>query len=92
MDSINEQTLLHLTTGTLRVDGLVRENLSLLEAHDRFLLCNRNLLVNMDWIASAGTDHFCLKTGERLPLRRNGRPKLREAYLAYRMRSIERGR
>lgn len=91
MDSLNEQAVLYTTTGALSLDGLVRDNLALLLAHDRFLQCNRNLAVNMDWVASAEADCFVLKTGQSLPLRRNGRPELRTAYLAYRMRSIERG-
>ena len=91
MDSLSEQAVLYTTTGTLQLDGLVRDNLALLLTHDRFLQCNRNLVVNMDWITATETDSFLLKTGERLPIRRNGRAEIKAAYLAYRMRSIEGG-
>lgn len=89
MDCVMEQAVLHLMDKVLTVDGLVGETLTLLLADKRFLLCNRNLAVNMDWIAETQKDKFLLKNGVSIPIRQHGRPGLRRAYMAYRMGHIQ---
>ncbi len=85
LDCTARQTVLHLPERALSVDEPVGEVLERLRSDDRFLLCNRNLAVNMDYISELREADCLLQDGGRLPLRAKGRRELREAYLSYRV-------
>lgn len=90
-DSLTREARLHLSDQCLTVDEPMGEVLRLLLEHDRFLLCNRNLAVNMDWIASVRDDSFLLKDGCSVPIRQRGRREVRQCYLSYRMSQLKEG-
>lgn len=90
MDSRMEQATLHLPTQTIQVDGLVSDTVATLLTHEQFLLCNRNLAVNMDWVSEATKDCFLLKNGTKLSIRQHGRRDVIHRYMAYRLERIQR--
>ena len=64
----------------------VAENLL---ADDRFLLCNRGLLVNMDFIVAQTGNDFLLSNGERLPMAPRRRKELIAQHHRYTFNSLE---
>lgn len=90
-DSLARKARVHLADSCLSVDEPMSEVLRLLLAHEQFLLCNRNLAVNMDWIAETRDSTFLLKNRCSVPIRQRGRREVRQAYLAYRMSQLGEG-
>lgn len=88
LDCENRKTRLHLQEQTLLADEPVQELLERLSADERFLLCNRNVLVNMDQILTAEEHDFLLKNGSRVPLRQRGRAALKKIFLAWTLREL----
>ncbi|MFQ7549226.1 MAG: LytTR family transcriptional regulator DNA-binding domain-containing protein [Blautia marasmi] len=56
----------------------------------RFLSCNRNVMVNMDWIESVPSDEFLLKNQERVPIRQRGRKTVKKTFLEYTLKGLRR--
>ena len=81
--------IVHTKTESLPIGrnfSLVAENLL---ADDRFLLCNRGLLVNMDFIVAQTGNDFILSNGERLPMAPRRRKELIARYHRYTFSSLE---
>ncbi|MBQ9565763.1 MAG: response regulator transcription factor [Synergistaceae bacterium] len=57
----------------------------LLGDHDRFLVCNRGLIVNMDRIVSSNGDAFKMRDGRLFPIRVRGRAGVLSAFSQYQM-------
>lgn len=90
MDCSSRKTRLHLRMRTLEVDELAGDLMRELTADDRFLVCNRNTVVNMDHIDLAEEGDFLMKNGSRVPLRQRGRAPLKKAFLAWSLRELRR--
>jgi len=89
MDCSLEHVRLHLEERLLTVDNRAGELSSRLCADSRFLCCNRNIIVNMDWIASVDSGDFLLKNGLRVPIRQRGCSAVKKAYLRYSLQALE---
>ena len=57
----------------------------LLMEHERFLMCNRGLIVNMDNILSSIGESFKMKDGHTYPIRVRGRAGVLSAFSQYQM-------
>ena len=88
MDCMVKQSCLHLSDRILNVDERVCTILEHLAADDRFLNCNRNTTVNMDWISRILKDDFLLKNGQTVPIRPRGRRGVKKAFLQYSVKSL----
>ena len=88
LDCAEERTTLHLADRTIVVDERARDMIAQLTADERFLLCNRNVVVNMDWIQQALEDDFLLKSGQLVPIRQRGRAAVKKSYLAWSLREL----
>lgn len=55
-----------------------------------FLQCNRSYLVNMHFITGVQEANFELENGERVPIRKNGRQKIKDQYTRYFLNSLRR--
>ena len=62
-----------------------------LEDDPRFLLCNRGVLANMDYVLSLGEDQLRMKTGPSRSLRVRGRSKLISEFSQYQISRLKRG-
>ncbi len=90
MDCSNRQARLHLKDRTLLVNESVSDLIRLLSADERFLMCNRNTMVNMDQIELVEEDDFRLKNGDYVPLKQRGRAALKKAFLMWSLRGLRR--
>lgn len=82
---------IHTKDKLLEVSDSLSHILGALSTDERFLNCNRGLLVNMDHIHQTKEGEFVLYNGERIPLRVRGRGELKKAYLAYSLKGLRRG-
>lgn len=89
-DCERRQTKVHLKEQTIFADEPVQEVLERLGQDERFLLCNRNTIVNMDHIQQPQESDFLLENGSRVPLRQRGRTPLKKAFLAWTLRELRR--
>lgn len=89
LESQNHSTLLHTAGRSLRSYMRLDELAPLLD--ERFLRCHRSYIVNMDHIAHATGNDFEMDTGALIPLRREERTALRQAYHRHTIEKI-RGR
>ncbi len=56
-----------------------------------FLKCDRSYIVNMQYITGMERGSFLLTNGERVPIRFNGRQKVKDSYNQYLLKSIRGG-
>lgn len=49
----------------------------------RFLLCNRGIILNMDYIEKLSDNDFILKNGQTFPIRKNKRSEVIQAFFTY---------
>jgi DNA-binding LytR/AlgR family response regulator len=85
--------LFRLTDGSV-ARGLLTfgETERILTADERFLLCNRGVLVNMDHVASMDGELFKMNEGSSFPLRTKNRPELIRQFSQYQITRMRRGR
>ena len=57
----------------------------LLRGHERFLVCNRGLIVNMDHIVSSNGESFKMRDGRLFPIRVRGRTGILSIFSQYQM-------
>lgn len=79
----------HTKTEALPVGRCFNSIAESLLSDERFLLCNRGLLVNMDFITAQMGNDFLLSTGERLPMAPRRRKELINRYHQYTFSSLE---
>ena len=91
--SQGHDVLFRLTDGSsvrgLRTFG---ETEQILTADERFLLCNRGVLVNMDHVASLNGDLFLMDDSISYPLRTKNRSDLIRQFSQYQITRMRRGR
>ena len=63
----------------------------LLGAHERFLVCNRGLLVNMDHVLTLEEDCLRMTDGSVCPLRTKGRAEIVSRFTGYQIRRMKKG-
>ena len=85
--------LFRLTDGST-VRGMLTfgETEQILTADERFLLCNRGILVNMDHVSSMNGEIFSMDDGSSYPLRTKNRPELIRQFSQYQITRMRRGR
>lgn len=90
VDCISRRTYVHLPEKQLMVNDPIASVLDILSHDSRFLSCNRNVMVNMDWIESVPSDEFLLKNQERVPIRQRGRKTVKKTFLEYTLKELRR--
>jgi len=82
-----------LTDGSfVRATMTFGETEKLLTADERFLLCNRGILINMDHVKSMDGETFFMNDGSSFPLRTKGRMDLIKKFSQYQISQMRRGR
>lgn len=61
---------------------------SMLKNEARFLLCNRGILVNMDFIKQTDREIFVMRNGQRFPIRKNDRLEIIQKFNAYQFEKL----
>ena len=62
-----------------------------LRGDPRFLLCNRGVLVNMDFVAALDGDSLRLRDGQSVLLRVRGRSDIIDQFTRYQFQRMKRG-
>lgn len=83
IDIRDRVTTAHTKDGMFPVGRGFASAIAPLENDERFLLCNKGLLVNMDFIASLEGCDFVLVNGERLPIAPRRKRELALRYHSY---------
>ncbi|MEG0177955.1 MAG: response regulator transcription factor [Oscillospiraceae bacterium] len=91
MDCGAEHTHLHLLNRTITVDEKASDVLFTLANDERFLSCNRNVVINMDFIVKTQENDFLLQNGQTVPIKQRGRALVKRAYLQYSLRGLTKG-
>ena len=79
---------MHLEDRQIIIDNPIASVLEVLSKEERFLSCNRNVIVNMDWVESVPHDEFLLKNQARVPIRQRGRGTVKKRFLAYSLKGL----
>lgn len=74
--------LIHTISGTLKTYTTLSEIAALLEGGP-FITCHRCYIVNMNYVSELLEADFLLENGEKVPIRKNGRQKIKDEYLQY---------
>jgi len=90
LDCCSEHPLLHLEDRVLKLEDRAAEVLRELTEDERFLCCNRNTAVNLDWVDRALESDFLLKNGQTVPIRQRGRAAVKKSFLQYSLRELQR--
>lgn len=83
VDCINRTVNIHLPQQTLEVSGKYKDYQHIFLSDSRFLECNRNLIVNIDYVDRLYEDDFILKSGECIPISRRKKVSVLEYYMKY---------
>lgn len=63
----------------------------LLEPYPQFLNCYRNCIINMDYVSVLKGYEFILKSGDIMPITRNQRTAIKQAYADYEFFRLKKG-
>ena len=85
------KTHIHLEQTQLVIDNPIASVLEILSKDARFLSCNRNVLVNMDWVECVLQDEFIMKNQEHVPVRQRGRGVVKKTFLEYTLKGLREG-
>ncbi len=88
IDCADRQARIHLRNKTLEVDEPIGQLKDSLKNDGRFLVCNRNTIVNMDQVELVESSDFRLKNGACVPLRQRGRALLKKSYLLWSLQEL----
>lgn len=61
---------------------------SILQKEDRFLLCNRGILLNMDFITKAGRETFVMADGKSFPIHKRNRMDIMKKFHDYQFEKL----
>lgn len=87
-DMMERRLRLHLKDRVVRLSDRPSDILETLLRDERFLLCNRSIVVNMDEILTAEEQDFRMKNGELVPLRKRGCAGLKRQFLSYSLQRL----
>lgn len=91
VDCLARKTHIHLENTQLVIDNSIASVLEILSEDERFLSCNRNVLVNMDWVECIPQEEFIMKNQEHVPIRQRGRGAVKKAFLEYTLKELRKG-
>ena len=91
VDCLARKTHIHLEQTQLVIDNPIASVLEILSKDARFLSCNRNVLVNMDWVECVLQDEFIMKNQEHVPVRQRGRGVVKKTFLEYTLKGLREG-
>lgn len=83
VDCINRTVNIHLSNQILEINGNYKDYQPIFLTDSRFSECNRNLIVNMDYVDRLYEDDFILKSGECIPISRRKKVSVLEYYMKY---------
>lgn len=92
VDYADHYVRIHTSARSIRSHMQFPEIEESLLMNPQFLMCYRNVIINMDKVEKLEGDHFVLEQGIDIPITRNCVRKMRDAYTTYIFSRIKRGR
>lgn len=83
VDVDNHYLQIHTHDRVVRTYMRFRDFYPMLEKYGQFLCCYRNILINMDKVMEMDDMDFVMETEERVPMKRNAKQEMRQAYADY---------
>lgn len=83
VDIVNRNTIIHMTDHTISAGRNFNAIAKILLEDQRFLLCIKGVLVNMDAILKQEENSFLLKNGEHLPIAMRGKKEVFAQFRRY---------
>ena len=90
-DYDNHYILFHTEDEVIRSYVRFKELEEMLKPHEEFLCCYRNIMVNLDKVQAMEAEYFIMENGEKIPIRRPDRTKVRKLYAEHAFRSLKGG-
>lgn len=78
----DKHTLFHISGNTLKT-SLTLDEAGRLLGGEPFLCCHRSYIVNLNYVTDMLVNDFMLKSGERVPIRMNGRKEINIAFAQF---------
>lgn len=75
--------IVHCSNKTLTTRTTFKDFAELFKNKTNFVSCIRGTIVNLDWVDRIVSQNFIMKTGEKIPIRRQDRKKFKEILLNY---------
>lgn len=75
--------LVHCSNKTLTTRTTFKNFAELFKNKTNFVSCIKGTIVNLDWVDCIISQNFIMKTGEKIPIRRQDRKKIKEFLLDY---------
>lgn len=86
--SVSRNTHIQLKDKELVIKDAISGVIAILMEDDRFLCCNRNFIINMDYVECAMDDFFLMKNNDRIPIRQRGKSAAKKMYLNYSLKNL----
>lgn len=83
VEAAGRAAAIHTKNGTISAGQSFQATAERLLPDERFLLCNKGILINMDFVSALEKDHFLMVTGERLPIAPRRKKELETLYQNY---------
>ena len=80
VDYYNHYTHIHLENEVVKTYGNFKEVGNKLEPYAQFLLCYRNIMINMNYVSMVEPLSFAMKNGDILPMNRKEKHVIRQKY------------
>ena len=68
--------------------GSLSPPFSILQKENRFLLCNRGILLNMDFITKVGRETFVMADGKSFPIHKRNRMDIMKKFHDYQFEKL----
>lgn len=92
VDCLSRKTQIHLIDQVITVIENITLITETLLGDERFLCCNRNIIVNMQHIKNVGQDCFEMIDGQFIPIRQRKKISVKNIYLEYSLRDMRKER
>ena len=83
VEAAGRAAAIHTKNGTISAGQSFQATADRLLPDERFLLCNKGILINMDFASAMEEEHFLMVTGERLPIAPRRKKELEMLYQNY---------
>lgn len=86
--SVSRNAHIHLKDRDLVIKDSISSITAILMEDDRFLCCNRNIIINMEYVECILDDYFLMKNKDRIPIRQRGISAAKKMYLNYTLKNL----
>ena len=75
--------IIHCQNKKLTTRTTFKDFIKIFEKNSNFVSCIKGTLVNLNWVDCIVSQNFIMKTGEKIPIRRQDRKKFKDLFFDY---------